>query len=215
MNSPLPLRVLTVNIHKSFGALGRRFVLHDLREAVRAVNADLVFLPELQGVDSRHSARVAEWPPEPHYEFLAATLWPQFAYGRNAVYPSGHHGNAVLSRYPIVDHQNHDVSIGTHEARGLLHCKLCVPGIDGLIHAVCVHLSLFESHRRQQTWRLCKLVNDTPEASPVLLAGDFNDWRNLAHRHVRNARAHNPLRLPAMPWARLSNHAPLAAEITL
>ena len=47
--SLLSLRVLTVNTHKGFAFLGRRFVLSELREAVREVGADLVFLQEVQG----------------------------------------------------------------------------------------------------------------------------------------------------------------------
>ena len=34
--------VLTVNIHKGFTALNRRFILPELREAVRSVGADMV-----------------------------------------------------------------------------------------------------------------------------------------------------------------------------
>ena len=62
------------------------------------------------------------------YEFLADSIWPQFAYGRNMVYPKGHHGNAVMSKFPIVHFQNHDVSLPGPEKRGLLHCVLQVPG---------------------------------------------------------------------------------------
>ena len=36
--------VLTVNTHKGFTALNRRFILPELREAVRSVSADVVFL---------------------------------------------------------------------------------------------------------------------------------------------------------------------------
>jgi endonuclease/exonuclease/phosphatase family metal-dependent hydrolase len=44
------------------------------------------------------------------------------------VYPKGqHHGNAVMSKFPIVHYQNHDVSIAGPEKRGLLHCVLHVP----------------------------------------------------------------------------------------
>ena len=60
--------------------------------------------------------------PEPRlhqYEVLADGVWTQHAYGRNAVYPNGHHGNAVLSKFPIVHHENRDVSVGKHEQRGL------------------------------------------------------------------------------------------------
>lgn len=177
-----PLRILTVNIHKGFAALNRRFVLEDLRHAIRAVNADLVFLQEVQGAHAARSARVDGWPQAPHYEYLADQLWPQFAYGRNAVYPQGHHGNALLSKYPIVRHENHDVSVGGLEARGLLHCELSMPGRELALHAICVHLGLRESHRRRQLALLCDIVaSRVPADAPLVVAGDFNDWRRRAH----------------------------------
>ena len=114
-STALSLRVLTVNTHKGFAAGNRRFVLSELREAVRAVGADVVFLQEVQGAHAGHAARVAGWPAAPHYEYLADELWPEFAYGRNAVYPDGDHGNAVLSRFPIVAFENRDVSVAGHQ----------------------------------------------------------------------------------------------------
>lgn len=251
MKPSLRLRVLTVNTHKGFTVMNRRFVLPELRDAVRAVNADVVFLQEVQGTHEHHSQRISAWPAAPHYEFLADEIWPQFAYGRNAVYPSGHHGNAVLSKFPIVAYENHDVSVGRHEARGLLHCTLNVPGEATPVHAICVHLGLVEVHRRRQLELLCEIVaRQVPADAPLLVAGDFNDWRDRAHRvlkrcvgldevfvraqgraartfparlpllrldriYVRNARAHRPVALPRHPWSRLSDHAPLAAEVTL
>lgn len=100
------LQVLTVNTHKGFNPFNRRFILPELREAVRSVGADLVFLQEVLGSHSLHAARLPSWPPAPQYEYLADSMWPQFAYGRNAVYPEGHHGNAVLSKHPILAHRN-------------------------------------------------------------------------------------------------------------
>ena len=38
------LTVMTVNIHKGFTTFNRRFILPELREAVRKVGADVVFL---------------------------------------------------------------------------------------------------------------------------------------------------------------------------
>lgn len=176
------LKVLTVNIHKGFTFFNRKFILHELREAVRTVSADIVFLQEVTGTHARHESKVANYPSAPHYEFLADSIWPDFAYGRNAVYINGHHGNAVLSKFPIVHFENRDVSISGPERRGLLHCVLEIPGRDRHVHAICVHLGLAESHRAKQLNMLCSMVrDDIPASAPVIAAGDFNDWRRRAH----------------------------------
>lgn len=173
------LRVLTVNTHKGFSWLNRRFILPELREAVRTLSSDVVFLQEVLGTHQRHGQRFDNWPDAPHYEFLADTMWPEFAYGRNAVYPDGHHGNALLSKFPILHYENLDVSISGTEERGLLHTILDVPGQQDL-HAVCVHLGLREGHRREQLGLLCHLLDRLPAEDPVIVAGDFNDWRQQA-----------------------------------
>ena len=190
------LKVMTVNTHKGFTALNRRFILPELRAAVRAVGADVVCLQEVMGTEAGRDAGGA-----PHYEFLADRMWPQFAYGRNAVYPDGHHGNAILSKYPIVSHVNHDVSVAgrgigddrTPEKRGLLHCALRVPGTPRELHVICAHLGLSEAHRAQQLALLCRIVRDeVPDYEPLIVAGDFNDWRGRAHAILeRGARLHD------------------------
>ncbi|TRX73534.1 endonuclease/exonuclease/phosphatase family protein [Pseudomonas mangiferae] len=170
------LRILTVNTHKGFTSFNRRFILPELRDAVRSVSADVVFLQEVHGTHQKHASRHANWPPTPQYEYLADSMWSDFAYGRNAVYPDGDHGNALLSKFPIAHYENHDVSISGPERRGLLHCVLAVPGRPE-VHAVCVHLGLREGQRLQQMHLLCKLLDSVPADSPVIVAGDFNDWR--------------------------------------
>lgn len=173
------VRVLTINTHKGFSFLNRRFILPELRDAVRTLSSDVVFLQEVLGTHHRHGERYDNWPDAPHYEFLADTMWPDFAYGRNAVYPDGHHGNALLSKFPILHYENLDVSITGTEERGLLHTILDVPGqLD--LHAICVHLGLREGHRREQLRLLCRLLDQVPADEPVIVAGDFNDWRQRA-----------------------------------
>ena len=82
--SPPPLTVMTVNIHKGFTSFNRKFILPELRDAVRKVGADVVFLQEVMGTNGQHKHGTWE---EPHYEFMADEIWPQYAYGRNMVYP--------------------------------------------------------------------------------------------------------------------------------
>lgn len=177
------LNVLTLNAHMGFSLARRRFVLPALREAIRAVSADLVFLQEVMGAHALHASRHADWPSESQYEFLADSIWAQHAYGRNSAYPHGHHGNALLSKFAILRHDNRDVSVHGHEERGLLHCVIDVPGSAHELHAVCVHLGLRDSHRRRQLGLLCDMLRDeVPAAAPLVVAGDFNDWRGRGHR---------------------------------
>ncbi len=173
------LRILTVNTHKGFSPLNRTFVLPELRDAVRAVSADVVFLQEVLGMHRLHGQRFANWSDVPQYEFLADSMWPVFAYGRNAVYPEGEHGNALLSKFPILRHDNLDVSVSGTEQRGLLHSVLQVPG-HREVHTICVHLGLGERQRQQQLQLLCGLLDSLPIDAPVIVAGDFNDWRKRA-----------------------------------
>jgi len=176
------MKVLTLNLHKGFSFLNRSFVLHELRDAVRSVAADLVFLQEVVGAHEDHAERYEHWPAAPQYEFLADTIWDSFAYGRNAVYPAGHHGNALLSKLPILRNQNLDVSGSRLEQRGLLHCVLAQPDGGPEVHAICTHLGLRESWRQRQIAQLCELIDrEVPADAPMIIAGDFNDWRRRGH----------------------------------
>ena len=190
--APFSFKVLTVNIHKGFTFFNRKFILSELRDAVRHVGADVVFLQEVTGNHVKHAEKFNNFTQAPHYEYLADSIWSQFAYGRNAVYTNGHHGNAVLSKFPIVRFENRDISISGPERRGMLHCELHVPGQSRNVHAICVHLSLLEAHRTQQMQMLCDLVRkEIPTRAPVVVAGDFNDWRRRAHKQLaRSANLH-------------------------
>ncbi len=152
--------------------------MHDLRDRLRELNADIVFLQEVQGENSRCRERFVNYPEGEHHAFLADTCWPHFAYGKNAVYASGHHGNAILSRYPIIRTHNTDISAHRFESRGLLHCEIALP--DGQrVHGLCAHFGLFSQGRRVQTATLIDYVkNEIPAGASVIIAGDFNDWRN-------------------------------------
>ncbi|MBI2306049.1 MAG: endonuclease/exonuclease/phosphatase family protein [Rhodocyclales bacterium] len=177
---PAALRITTYNIHKGFSQFNRRMMVHELRDRLRHLDSDIIFLQEVQGLHLGHADRHEDWPEEPQHEFLAEDVWQSTAYGKNVIYDHGHHGNAILSRHPILDAHNQDVTHLQFERRGLLHCQIALP--DGSVaHCVCVHLSLFGRSRiRQMTALADYLERIAPGDTPLIIAGDFNDWRNRA-----------------------------------
>ena len=177
------LHVTTFNIHKGFSQFNRRMMIHELRERLRHLNPDILFLQEVQGLHLGHAEKLGNWPSAPQHEFLAEEIWHS-AYGRNMIYDHGHHGNAILSRFPIEHSHNQDVTHLQFEKRGLLHCRITLP--DGQeAHCVCVHLSLFGYSRRKQMNALADYLERQASAdAPLIIAGDFNDWRNHAGEHL-------------------------------
>jgi endonuclease/exonuclease/phosphatase family metal-dependent hydrolase len=133
----------------------------------------------------------------------------------------------------------------------MLHCVVGLPEPLPALHAICVHLGLSEHHRNEQLQMLCTLIDTAiPEDAPLVIAGDFNDWRLKAHAmlercaglqeafvqslgraartfparwpllpldriYVRHVTAQRPRVLSSRPWSHLSDHAPLATEISL
>lgn len=175
--------VATYNIHKGFTQLNRRVVIHELRERLHGLSADILFLQEVVGVHRGHAAKHVDWPVKPQHEFIADTVWREVAYGKNSVSQHGHHGNAMLSRFAIVEQENLDISAHSFESRGLLHCAVKLGPAGPTLHCLNVHLGLFERGRQWQIRALCERIRDSvPPGAPLLIAGDFNDWRHKANR---------------------------------
>jgi endonuclease/exonuclease/phosphatase family metal-dependent hydrolase len=177
--------IATYNIHKGFSQLGRRMVIHEVRDRLHGLPADIVFLQEVLGVHQRHADRFNDWPAKPQHEFIAGERWQEVCYGKNCVYEHGHHGNALLSRFPIEKHENVDISAHQFESRGMLHCEIRLGSALPTLHCINVHLGLFERGRQWQIRALCERIRETvPDAEPLIVAGDFNDWRHKANRQL-------------------------------
>ena len=177
------LRIATYNIHKGVSAMSRKNRIHDLRAGLHALEADVVFLQEVQGRNDLHAERFHNWPEVAQHTFLAGDRWAEAVYGRNSVRSDGDHGNALLSRFPLVAHENIDVSDHKFESRGLLHCEFDVAGRR--VHCICAHLGLFEDSRvRQADVLIARIRSHVPPDAPLIIAGDFNDWRHRLGRRL-------------------------------
>jgi endonuclease/exonuclease/phosphatase family metal-dependent hydrolase len=192
------LHIATFNTHKGFTHFNARFALQNQRELLRKLHADVIFLQEVQDVHTKHNKRFEDWAISGQVEFLADAVWSDYAYGKNSVYPAGHHGNALLSKFPIIKTYNQDISAHTAEQRGMLHCEIEVPNWDKPLHTICVHLGLLAHWRRQQLVDVAKYVEQqVPAYTPLIIAGDFNDWSTRSGRvfaerlHMREVFEHH------------------------
>lgn len=178
----MKIKILSYNIHKGFDSFGLKFTLHEIREAIQSTQADIAILQEVVGENRKFLKSIKKWPKEPQFEFLADSIWPHFAYGKNAVYDERHHGNAILSKFPIIKKENLNISTNPLEQRGLLHCELEISNqttnLDPFrLHIFNVHLDLWQGGRKQQMAKIIQRAQEqVPHGCPFILAGDFNDW---------------------------------------
>ncbi len=182
------LRVATYNIHKGVTGIRQRPRIHDVRLALQQIDADVVFLQEVQDRNERVQRRHPDSAPAAQLDFLAAGGYAYFAYGKNAVYPHGHHGNAILSRLRIGRFANHDISDHALERRGMLHAVAHVPGAGAPdIHLICAHFGLVKGSRLRQARFVADFVEQqVPSDAPLIVAGDLNDWQRRVDREFRN-----------------------------
>ena len=243
--STTTLRVATYNIHKGVQGLGprRRLEIHNLGHAVEQLDADIVCLQEVRRMHRREERFFTHWPEQPQAEFLAPEGY-EAVYRTNAYTRHGEHGNALLSRWPVLSHQHEDMSDHRFEQRGLLHVEVVVQ--ERPVHVVVVHLGLIPASRVRQVEQLRRFIaREVPAQAPLLVAGDFNDWGNHVTRAMAaiDLVAPDGLRLPTYPsrlplvqldhvyargltplglqvprgkiWGRMSDHLPLIAEFSL
>lgn len=179
------VRVLSYNIHKGFSIGNRRFVLGAIRDAIVAINPDIVFLQEVLGEHRGHAARVHSWPELGQHDFLASESWGHVAYGPNRHHRHGHHGNAILSRFPVSAWTNTNISTNRLEHRGVLHAKLQLEGVQLPLHCLCVHMNMVGSGKLKQLGDVAGLANrEVLSNEPLILAGDFNDWSKRASQQL-------------------------------
>jgi endonuclease/exonuclease/phosphatase family metal-dependent hydrolase len=239
------LRIVTWNIHKGVQGLGpaRRLEIHDIGHAVEQFDADCICLQEVRSVHRPGPRQFARWPEAPQADYLAPEGY-EAVYRSNALTRHGEHGNALLSRWPVLRVAHEDMSDHRFEQRGLLHVELNVE--NQAVHVLVVHLGLIHSSRERQVAQLARYIERmVPTGSPLVVAGDFNDWAERLHSPLAHVGLHTfdslrlatfPARLPLLhldrvyarglqpvsahvprgaAWSRMSDHLPLVTEFRL
>lgn len=179
----MKLRALSYNVHKGRAFVSRKKTWKALLELLKASRPDVIFLQEF--LHEKEALKLLEE--------LADHLWPHHSFGQNSTWNGDHYGNAILSRYPLKETHNTDISTSSFERRGLLYA-LVEPEAGTSLHLFCCHLDLTHRGRSLQLKKVKTMVDKlAPKLSPLLLAGDFNDWQEKLHQpiqdglHVREA----------------------------
>ena len=239
------LRVATYNIHKGVQGMGpaRRLEILNLGHAVEQLDADIVCLQEVRKLHRREERYFTRWPELPQAEFLCPEGYAA-VYQTNATTRHGEHGNAMLSRWPIVSHGHEDMSDHRFEQRGLLHVE--VRTHRRTVHVIVLHLGLIAGSRVRQIEQLGKFIERVvPPRAPIIVAGDLNDWGGKLRPVMKQFGLRDwigervmtyPSRLPLTQldyvyarglkpvgvhvprgriWGRMSDHLPLIAEFNI
>lgn len=171
-------KVVTYNIQRGLSAVRRRDIVEQIVLILETSGADIVCLQEVlqhDGVD------------EHQLEVLCDRRWPHRLYAKNAVLPSGSQGNAVLSRFPVRRWSNVDISVRGLQPRGFLHVEVETSKASSL-QVLCCHFGLRASERRMQArWLQQFIATHMSATAPVIMAGDFNDWRGRREAIIAEA----------------------------
>ncbi len=193
-----PLRIVaaTYNIHSCVGT-DRRYSPGRVAAVLAELDADIIGLQE---VDTRLSAGRGL----NQGIFLAEALGFHFVAGLNIVEHRGCLGNALLSRWPIVDSRLIDLTAPGREPRGAVVGDIRLPQDDRAaggraaggraaggraagyratgepappLRAIVAHFGLSGGERRRQIASLGRLIaDDAARQRPLIVMGDFNEW---------------------------------------
>jgi endonuclease/exonuclease/phosphatase family metal-dependent hydrolase len=201
LSAPTPARderdfvALSWNLHKGRSPLGFK-AWNAMRHWVQSTSADVYFLQEAQArrQDASLSSRIGDalratglnydGPSTARGDALwdcqatdiANALKLQLALGDTVVRQSRRHGNAILSPHPLDLGGRWDISAHRFERRGLLAATIRCG--DRHITLLCAHLALTRAARLRQMHWIAEWITASAPSGPLILAGDFNDWRN-------------------------------------
>ena len=208
------MRIVTYNIHKARGMDGRTSVKR-IAHVLANLNADIIALQEVFAFCDSDEGQV---------EALASELGLKAAFGCTRHRGGRPYGNAILSRWPILESRDMDISWQYRERRGCIRADLKTP--RGALHVFNIHMGTSYFERRHQVRSLLSSKQLHEDVSgPRVLVGDFNEWikglttRMLSEQfeslnlalHVRKRRSYPGL-LPLMHLDHMYFERPLQVE---
>ena len=160
------LRIASYNIHRCVGN-DKRLDTARVAGVISEIGCDTIGLQEVASDhDGRHDSV--------QLDYLAQRTDMQAIAGHTIIHHTGHFGNALLTRRPVLAVRQHDLSFPRREPRGAIEVDLDVAG--QVIRVFVTHLGLRPAERRYQVRRMLQLINEVPAGQGVVVLGDINEW---------------------------------------
>src|SRR5688572_17348522 len=135
------MKIVTYNIHKARGMDGR-ISIQRIANVLTDIKADIIALQEIYSEGNGTQGQV---------EKLAADLGMHSVFGRTRHHLGRPYGNAILTRWPITDSGEMDISWPRgirREKRGCIRADLKTP--RGTLHVFNIHMGTSYFERRAQ-----------------------------------------------------------------
>ena len=188
-------------------------MIHELRERLRSLGARHRFPAGGAGAAPPPRCALRDWPDEPQYEFLAQRGVERLRLrAQRRLRPRAPRQRDPLRAIRSCAPRTRTSRTTTWSAAACCIVRSTCPEPRAPLHCVCVHLALHERGTAAPGRRADRAhPREVPDRAPLVVAGDFNDWRNLAgkrlaaslglargaRRPLGQARAQLPERLPA------------------
>ncbi len=175
-------RFATYNVHKGIGGLDRCYRPERIVETLRTHGPDVVFLQEVDdNVPRSHFHR--------QVDLFADQLQLGFsAYQKNVAVKQGYYGNAILSRFPLSNVDDLDLTIRFKKRRQALvaNCTIECDGQSQQLVLVNFHLGLAGFERRIQVQQVLQsdAIDWFDASRPIIVAGDCNDYLGILDKRV-------------------------------
>lgn len=182
------LRIATYNVRGGVGLDGRRAPARQL-EILRGTGADCIALQEFANHRAPDGGTLLEhWCDSLGMHARYATCFTRAGKA---------FGNAMLSRFPIIECVEHDMSVPG--ARPRVALELVVAAGSQHLHIICLHGAVRARPRALQRPMILRLAAERRGDVSIIL-GDFNEWRswNPTFQALRKEFATGPP-LPTFP----------------
>jgi endonuclease/exonuclease/phosphatase family metal-dependent hydrolase len=170
----MKLSVVSWNIHKAIGGLDRRYRPERVIEVLRHHEPDIILLQEVD-----EGARRSQYHTQLELIGDALGMRHRCFQITHRLRSEGHYGNAILSRWPLYDVHQVDLTIGTRKRRGAVwaHARVRFGSKSRTVTICNLHLGLAGSERREQlrVFLGCDPFKGLHVRTPLIVGGDFND----------------------------------------